>query len=184
MKLENVTKKFGDKIVFRNFSLEIENGALISLTGASGSGKTTLLRILAMLDCDFEGVYGDKPKKVSFAFQEPLLFDGANVIENVDITGKKRAESELMLKKLCISEKDFTLYPNSLSGGMAKRVSLARALLYDADLYLIDEPFAGLDDETKKITSAVISQALKGKAAVISTHDIGFANSLDYRIVL
>lgn len=184
MRLNNITKKFKDKVVFENFSCEITDNAITSLTGPSGSGKTTLLRILASLDTDYTGIYTGKTENISFAFQEPLLFGGATVLENTNISGKDAYAAKDMLCKLGISENDFGLYPRSLSGGMAKRVSLARALLYNAELYLIDEPFAGLDDCTKALTQKIMLEALKGKTAVISTHDADLAKMLEYNIRL
>lgn len=184
MKLENLCKRFGGKIVFDNLNIEIREGKFTSLTGASGSGKTTLLRILAGLDNDYTGRVSGKVKRISFAFQEPRLFDGATVIENAALSKSKRSIAEEILNEMGIREEDFSLYPSSLSGGMARRVSIARALVYDADMYLIDEPFSGLDGRTREKCAKTILERLKGKTAVISTHDIDFAKKLDCHISL
>ena len=184
MKLENITKRFGEKTVFENLTLEIKEGKFTSLTGASGCGKTTLLRIIAGLDNDYSGSVSGRLGVISFAFQEHRLFEGATVIENTALSKDKRSVAEEILTDMGIGEENFSLYPSSLSGGMARRVSIARSIVYDADLYLIDEPFSGLDADSKEKCAKSILERLKGKTVVISTHDTDFANQLDCHIYL
>lgn len=181
MKAENITKKFDGKTVFDSFSADFPDGRFTSLTGASGSGKTTLLRILSRLDKDHGGTVTGGGK-ISFAFQEPLLFEGATVFENVALKKDAREHAKRVLLALGINGEDFALFPSQLSGGMAKRVSLARAIVFPADTYFIDEPFAGLDDTSKSMAAEVILCELRGKTVVISTHDRSFASSLDFHV--
>lgn len=184
MKLERITKKYGNKTIFDNRDFIIETNKCTSLTGPSGSGKTTLLRILSGLDKEYSGKYIEKPSRIAVAFQEPRLFNGATVIENAALSTKKIKNASRILNELGIDSSDFELYPSSLSGGMARRISIARAIVYDAELYLIDEPFSGLDDESKEQTAKVLIKYLKNKTSVISTHDLNFAKLLDCHINL
>ncbi len=175
--LKNITKKFGRKTVIENFSLELEKGSRIALIAASGSGKTTLFRIIAGLEKRFEGerrIDG----KVALMFQEDRLFEHATVLENVMAVSDNNADGAVhLLNSLGLSDA-FELYPSALSGGMKRRVALARALLYDGDTVLLDECFTGLDPETRHQTASVINKETEGKTLVLITHDIEEAKLL------
>lgn len=174
--LNNITKRFDDKTIFQDFSFTVDEGKIMAVVGESGVGKTTLLRILAGLDRDFLGKITPKNYKTSVAFQEARLYPGATVMENLlTVTDFKSAES--LLLEMGIEKEEFNLYPHELSGGMARRVSLARALLYKADIYLIDEPFSGLDGENTANVSNILCKYLKGKTSVVVTHNAEFAEN-------
>lgn len=181
--LKNISKSFDDKVVLDNFSLELEDGKITVIMGESGIGKTTLLRILAGLDRKFTGEITPSEFKVSVAFQESLLFPGATVIENLTFIAD-REKSEKILLDMGIEKEEFELFPHEISGGMARRVSVARALLFNADLYLLDEPFSGLDEENENKLLEVISSYLNGKTVLIITHNVSIMKKLADKTVL
>lgn len=169
LKLNGITKSFGEKKLFDKFTHTFKDNTSTLLSGESGCGKTTLLRIISGLDTDFSGTITPGRYKCSFAFQDSALFPGANIIEN--LLTKDRSKAGEILKMLNFSEKDFKLYPHELSGGMSKRVSLARALLYSSDLLLLDEPFAGLDGENALLAARAINIYRGGRTCIIVSHD-------------
>ncbi len=175
IKITKLKKTFGDKVVFNDFSADFADGRMYGIMSPSGGGKTTLLRMIAGLDRDYGGLIDiGGHGKVSVAFQEPRLFGGITAIENVSlVTDESRASD--MLDALGMST-DKNMYPAKLSGGMKQRVSLARALSYNADIYLFDEPFTGLDAERARGTAELIRVCCKGKICIMATHDEGLAN--------
>ncbi len=158
--IKNLCKKFSienqEHIVFCDISLEIPGDKITVILGESGCGKTTLLRILSNLDTADSGevVYIEHGKKITpkvgVVFQESRLMPWLTVSENISFHSKNMDEESLnkylSMMKL---EKFKNSYPNELSGGMANRVSIARALSYNPDILLMDEPFAPLDYFTK-----------------------------------
>lgn len=171
MRIIGLSKHFNNKTVFKGFNAEILEGNVNLLVGESGSGKTTLLRILAGLDNEFIGKIEPKFQKISYVFQEPRLLGSLNVIDNVKIVTKNsemRASELLEMLELLDSIK---LYPSELSGGMKMRVNLARALNYDADLYLLDEPFSALDEDMKRRILPKVFKYLSGKTVIIISHN-------------
>ncbi|MCR4682469.1 MAG: ATP-binding cassette domain-containing protein [Clostridiales bacterium] len=168
-RIEGLTKSFGGKKIIDGLSYSFEDGRVYILSGASGSGKTTLLSILAGIDRDYEGsvITGS----TSFAFQGGNLLPWLDCAENTLLasTEKPRAEAEALLSELGID--DPCMYPSELSGGMKIRVGLARALFRDAGLYLLDEPFAGLDSASISLVSDVIKRKTAGKTVIAVVHD-------------
>ena len=174
MKLENITKSFNGKEIISSLTCDIPNGKVTYIMGASGIGKTTLLRIIAGLDTDFGGNI-EKNGKIAYVFQEPRLFPALTVKENVEIVGGTNdCKDVLSMVELGGCE---NMMPNELSGGMKMRLSIARALYSDADIYLMDEPFSALDDETKNRIVPRIFAFLKGKTVIIVSHSLDEAAS-------
>lgn len=181
MKITNLTKKFGKKIVLSSLTAEIPNKGITAVQGASGMGKTTLLRILAGLDKKFLGQIDlGKIKKISYVFQEPRLLNNLTALENVMLVLDKSAKSrETATKWLCELglENDLNTYPDEMSGGMKQRVSIARALAFDGDLLLLDEAFNGIDEQrTIDIMDIIIDFAEKKPCVVVSHNQ----DHLDY----
>ena len=138
IRLKGITKTYGDKAVYDGFDAEFEG--ITAVLGRSGCGKTTLLNIVAGLtDC---GGSVERQRAVSYMFQQPRLIKNLTVLENLTYIGVPKSDAEEMLKKV---EVEPSLYPKQLSGGMADRVSLARAFAKKGGTLLMDEPFRGLD---------------------------------------
>lgn len=171
MRIIGLNKHFGSKSVFRGFNCEILEGSVNHLVGKSGSGKTTLLRILAGLDNDFIGKISPIFEKISYVFQEPRLLESLNVIENVKIVAKDSEIRAIELLEMLELSDSLKLYPSELSGGMKMRVNLARALNYDADLYLLDEPFSALDEDLKRRILPKVFKYLNSKTVIIISHN-------------
>ena len=171
MEIKNLTKKFGDKLVFNKFSAEIPTGKTSFIMGESGCGKTTLLKILIGLDKDYDGEIKGLDGKISCVFQEPRLFPTLNVLENLELVEKGANLSSNELLRLVELENDTKLYPNELSGGMKMRLAIARALYYNGDTFIMDEPFSALDEELKERLLPKLFALLKGKTVIVVSHN-------------
>lgn len=172
--ISDITKRFGEKTVLDHFSLEIEKGGIFLIMGASGCGKTTLLRIMTGLEKADEGkVEGVELDKISFVFQEDRLIDHLSALSNAvlplksDANARKAGMEVLALLGLAGEEKKRA---RNLSGGMARRVSIARAMLKEADIVFMDEPFKGLDKDTKEKTISFVKKYAEGKTLIVVTH--------------
>lgn len=145
MKVEHLTVRCGDQVVLSDIMLTIEEEGLTFLSGPSGVGKTTLLRVLAGLTVPREGRV-ECPTPAVLLFQEDRLFPGLTTLGQVEavLPREKRGEAFRWLELVELADAaDKT--PEELSGGMARRVALARALAVEGDIYLLDEPFSGVD---------------------------------------
>lgn len=177
LKVENLSKKFGDKKIFENFSYEFSPFGIYVITGESGIGKTTLLRIISGLDKKYTGsVIGGGFQNVSFSFQEYRLFDGLTALENItEVVFEKADEKDIekaksLLFSLGFNEAELNLFPSELSGGMKQRVSLARAFLKPCGVLILDEPTKELDDELCKKIRDLIKQEAKKRLVLVVTH--------------
>jgi len=169
IQLNSISKSFGKKRVIENFSLSVKKGERIAIISYSGSGKTTLFRIIAGLEKHFNGERKVKGK-VALMFQEDRLFENSTVIENVMAVSDKSSDEALSLLEDLGLKDSINLYPSDLSGGMKRRVALARALFFDADILLLDEAFTGLDPDTAENTARVINEKTKDKTLLLVTH--------------
>jgi NitT/TauT family transport system ATP-binding protein len=145
------------------------------IMGESGCGKTTLINIIMGLekaDCgDISGV----PERISAVFQDDLLCDNFSAISNIRaVIGKKRSKEDIAasLKALGLTDADIFCPVRKLSGGMKRRVAIARAILSDSELIIMDEPFKGLDEETREATIDFVLQNTthKKKTLIVITH--------------
>ena len=177
MTILNLCKSYGDKAVLTNFSANFERGEISAIMGPSGCGKTTLFRILLGIEKADSGDVCGGGKTVA-VFQEDRLSEPLSAIENVRLGRRDatREEAKALLSSLGLSE-DMSKPVSALSGGMRRRVSVARALIADADTVLLDEPFSALDEQTKASVMAFTKDALAGKTVVLITHDIDEARA-------
>ena len=145
--LRNVTVRYGDKPVLDRFSLEIPKSGLTALSGPSGCGKTTLLRVLAGLTKPDSGaVSGVDPARTAFLFQEDRLLPWRTAEQNItDVLPRARREEGARWLAFAELTGEGGAYPAALSGGMARRLALARCAALGGELLLLDEPFAGVD---------------------------------------
>ena len=198
--LQGVGKTFGSGVVaLDTFNLDIRGGEFVSLLGPSGCGKSTALRILAGLIEQTRGMVvwpSGKPKgenAIGFVFQEPTLMPWATVFDNVflplRLSGEPRSAVEVRVSGALsrVGLADFAgAYPRELSGGMKMRVSIARALVTDPSLLLMDEPFAALDEITRfALNDDLIAlwRDLK-KTVVFVTHSVFESVYLSQRVVV
>ena len=149
IQIQNLHLAFGEKQVLQDFSLTIPSRGVTALSGPSGSGKTTLLRCIAGLQAPQRGhVSGIDPAHTAILFQENRLLPWRTVEEHLTdvLPPHRNGEAKELLELVELSqEKDH--YPAQLSGGMGRRLALARCLALEAKLYLLDEPFTGVDLE-------------------------------------
>jgi len=166
-------KSFGDKPVLRDFSAVFPGGALTCLMGPSGCGKTTLLRILMGLEKADAGSVTGLPRRLSAVFQEDRLCEGFSAVSNIRlVTGRSIPaaviESHLLALGLGGS---LSLPVREFSGGMKRRVALARAVLARWELLFLDEPFKGLDEDTRRAAAAYLREHTAGRTVIMVTHD-------------
>ncbi len=153
----------------------IPEGKTTAVLAPSGAGKTTLLRILTGLEKPDSGsVQGLEGKKISMVFQEDRLLLHASAVRNILLTAPQltAAECRELLTEMGIAERDQEKEPVlNFSGGMKRRVAIARALAADGNLLLLDEPFRGLDPETKEKVMECCLRRSSGKTVILVTHD-------------
>ena len=185
LKIESLTKSFGDKTVLRDLSISVAETGIVAIMGSSGIGKTTLLNIIAGLEAADSGAVSHTFEKISYKFQEPRLFDWLTAAENVVIVLDQSTAGARARELLCEVGLADSLgkYPSELSGGMQQRVALARAIAYGGDLLLLDEPFSTVDEETKKQLIALIKRYGETHAVILVTHDRAEAEALDAEIL-
>lgn len=183
--IQDIVKEYDGLKVLDGISLEIPDGSSVCIMGESGSGKTTLMRIIMGLEkADSGSIYG-VPDKISAVFQENRLCDSFSSLVNIRIATKK-SDREIIgcLTALGLGEKKQYSKPvGKLSGGMRRRVAIARALLFDAPLIIFDEPFKGLDAQTKSNVINFILQSTAGKTLIFVTHSIEEAKLLGASII-
>ena len=189
LKIKDLSFSYGKKQIFQNFSFQLNDGEIVAIMGASGCGKSTLLQLIAGLLHPSQGKIETDLKRVSYAFQEPRLFPWLTVKENLKeiLPPKQENAEQRILDALNMVElaDSINLYPDALSGGMKSRVSLARALAFEADLLLLDEPFAALDEALRLRLGERIRHKIKsrGTSAILVTHHPEDAERIADRII-
>ena len=178
----------------KNLKINISKGEFCTIIGPSGCGKTTLLNLVAGLDTDMQGeiLFGNKKKveqiRTAYMFQTPRLLPWLNVLENVKVVLKKDQKSNKRAEEILsiMGLKNFlNYYPNQLSGGMQRRVALARSFSSQPELFLLDEPFVSLDDQmANKLRDMLLKQWTNEPTTIIFvTHDLREAIYLSDRII-
>jgi sulfonate transport system ATP-binding protein len=190
--LRNVDKWYGEHHVLTDVSLAINRGEIVALIGRSGSGKSTVLRVFAGLSKDHTGVRSVTGSP-ALAFQEPRLFPWRDVRTNV-VYGLNRsrlsredatARAERALTDVGLADRT-SVWPSTLSGGQAQRVSLARALVAEPELLLLDEPFGALDALTRLTMRGLLLDLWRehGFGVLLVTHDVDEAVALADRVLV
>ena len=179
LKLENLEKRFGEKLLFTGLDFTFPDRGLYLILGGSGSGKTTLLRMIAGLDTDFSGsITGGGADAVTVAFQEHRLFPTLSALRNVSeplrAAGLDRAAAEEgaaeALTSVGFPREDFRTRPAALSGGMRQRVSLARAFAVPRPILLLDEPEKELDEGLRERLAERILRDAAQRLVLLVTH--------------
>lgn len=187
VRVRGLTRRFGARAVIDDLDLDIAAGEFVALIGASGCGKSTLLRVLADLDAEIEGEVA-VPARRAVAFQEPRLIPWKSVWRNVvlGLPGlPNRARADAALAEVGLGHRA-EVWPKVLSGGEAQRASLARTLVRDPDLLLLDEPFGALDALTRLNAQALVGDLWRrhGYAVLLVTHDVEEALLLADRVLV
>ena len=179
----DVTKRYGDLVVYEGFDFDIAEGEITCILGESGSGKTNLLNMIAGLT-PYSGSISPRPS-CSYVFQQPRLVPSLSVLGNLKLVCGDAARARAMLAAAGLSSKA-DAYPATLSGGQAQRVSLVRAFLYPSDAILMDEPFSSLDIAVKLKMAALFIRLWQSerRTAIFVTHDADEALMLANRIVV
>lgn len=203
--VKDLTYRYGSEkeIVFKDLSLELKQGELLSIVGPSGCGKSTLLNLIAGFLRPTEGkihLEGRKSenRRVGYIFQSDALLPWRKVLGNIllglEVNGNRYCDNDNQLREVIHEYLDvFNLkptvlekYPDQLSGGMRQRIALIQSLMYDPDLLLLDEPFAALDFYTKLRLEEEFWNIVqkKKKSAILVTHDIDEAIAISNRILI
>jgi NitT/TauT family transport system ATP-binding protein len=188
IRIQGLTKRFGDVTALRDIDFGLQQGSFVSIVGPSGCGKSTLLRILAgLLDydegtvsLDGQAIKGTR-RDVGFVFQSSILLPWRTILENVmlpaEVLGldmKASRERAMQLLHMVRLDGFEDKLPRQLSGGMQQRASIARALLHDPKILLMDEPFGALDALTRERMNLELQRiwAESGKTVILITHSI------------
>ena len=194
IKLEQVSKRYGKKTVFENLNETFASGRITGLVGDNGAGKSTLLRLIAGLDLDYTGhIYYDgqpltKPlyQKMTMVFQTPYLLKRSvydNIAYPLQLCHRPAAEirqkTDAMIKRFGI-ENLAKQYAHKLSGGESQKVALARALIFEPELVLLDEPMSGIDAASVRFMEQMIQEYAKEhhKTVIMITHNARQAEEL------
>lgn len=205
IKVEHLSKKYGDLVVLKDITTEIKKGEVVSIIGPSGTGKSTFLRCLNLLDqptggtisIDGQNILDKKTdvavirQKMNMVFQSFNLFAHLSVLENLTLAPIKlkgmtqeAAEKKAMdlLRLVGLGEKAYN-YPDELSGGQKQRVAIARCLAMDPEIILFDEPTSALDPTmVSEVLSVIRRLAKEGMTMAIVTHEMAFARDVSNRI--
>lgn len=173
--IKKLCKSFDGNFVLDHVNLHLVSGNVYCLMGPSGSGKTTLFHILlGLVSADSGEVNGLNKERISAVFQENRLCEAFTPVENVTMvmpssSGNNKRKAREALKRL-LPDESLDRPASTLSGGMKRRVAIIRALTVPFDMVIMDEPFTGLDEETKQQVITYIKEQSAGKLVLISTH--------------
>ena len=182
VRIKNISKTYGEKQVLNHISKEFPSGETTVIMGASGCGKTTLLRILLGLEKADSGEVTGMPERVAVLFQEDRLCEDVSAYENIALVlERKKTHAQRDAQKCRIEQEaaqvgitadDLKQNVMELSGGMRRRIALLRALLYDVECVILDEPFNGLDKAgVAEMRQLLLSLKESGKAIMLASHN-------------
>jgi iron(III) transport system ATP-binding protein len=201
LEVENLVKSYGNNLVIKNLTFSIEKGQLISFVGESGSGKSTFLKCLSGLENINSGkvilnnkIINDKNlfvkpqrRKIGYVFQDYPLFPHLNIKENICFNLEKRYFKNFEdIVKLTNLKSLLERYPHEISGGEQQRVCIARSIIREPDLLLLDEPFSNLDANIKYSIRDEICKIIKktNTTTILVTHDINDALNISDKILI
>ena len=175
--IRELTKQYGERVLFRNLSRRFPEKGCVLITGASGSGKTTLLRILCGLEREYAGSVAGFDGRCAVAFQEYRLFPRLSALANVAEvafgrrpTAEETARAKELLKDFGFSDEDMKKKPEELSGGMKQRVNIARAIAARKEVLLLDEPVKELNGELAESIRKRIAKEAGERLVILVSH--------------
>lgn len=173
IRLKALTKRYGDITALPPVTARFPAEETMVLLGPSGCGKTTLFRLLMGLERPTAGSISGVPENISAVFQENRLLPEFSALTNIRlVTGNRVGEEDILSLLRSLGLGDWAHKPvKELSGGMGRRVAIARALLHPAELVLMDEPFKGLDTETRERVMALVQRCCRARTLLLITHD-------------
>lgn len=181
--LEGVRKSFGERLVVRDANLSVHSGERVCLFGPSGCGKTTLLRLICGLEKPDAGrIAVSEGLHFACHFQEDRLLPWYTAAENLALTLDSQELAHTWLKRVQLPDAA-ELYPMELSGGMRRRVSLARALGYASDALILDEPLRELDAATCERMLRLVDESVGERMLILVTHERAQAEKLGCRMI-
>jgi sulfonate transport system ATP-binding protein len=200
LEVRGVTRRFGDLVALQDTSLSVDEGEFVAIVGASGCGKTTLLRLIAGLDQDYAGGIALNGQRIAgtslergVVFQEPRLLPWLTLWDNVAIAldnaplspAEKKSAIAVQIALVGLTGFEKT-YPAALSGGMAQRAAIARALVGHPSILLLDEPLGALDAITRMRLQEELLRIWRheGVSMILVTHDVEEAVFLSQKIVV
>ena len=170
VKINNLTVSFGENRVINNFTCHIKSGEKVCISGPSGKGKTTLFRTICGLEKNFEGDLTIRENtKIGVVFQDDVLLPWYSAKENVSIVSTEEAAVKWLTAFGLADALDKK--PNQLSGGMKRRVAIARACAFNPDVLILDEAFKGLDHGLKKQVIEKLKAEYQNKTIIFASHD-------------
>lgn len=185
IKVNHLCKSFDGKAVLDDLSIVFPQGKVTCVMGDSGCGKTTLLNILLGFCKPDSGNVKGLPDRIGVVFQEDRLCEDFNAISNVRLAaGDVHSDQEIihLFEELGLSI-DVNQKVKAFSGGMKRRVAMARALLFDCDLLVFDEAFKGLDGDTKRMVIDCVKRHANGRTIISVTHDQWEADTFGEQII-
>ena len=185
--LRGVTRRFGDQVVLDRFDLDLPDGTVTALMGPNGSGKTTVARLLLGLTAPDAGqVQGLDHRPRAAVFQDDRLCDQLTAVANVRLAldrGVPASDVVAELARAGLDEASLAKPVRDLSGGQRRRVAIVRALMAEADLVILDEPFTGVDTQAKAVVMELVRERCAGRTVLLITHDRSEAQWFGARVV-
>ena len=178
--INKISFSYGDKQVLRDYSLHVGKGERICLFAPSGSGKTTLFRLIAGLEKPDSGEI-KLGGRVNYLFQEDRLLPWLTITENLTLVGADKTRAREVLSQVGLEE--FDKFPDELSGGMRRRVAIARSVCAGGEILLLDEPFTGLDAGLRGTCAELLKREFADAAVIMITHDRKDAGYMGAEIV-
>lgn len=182
IKIEKLSFAYGEEKIFDGFSCEFKDDERVCISGVSGKGKTTLLRLITGLEKSSNSTIKKADNiKIAVVFQDDILLPWYTALENVEVVSTEE-KAKYYLEKLGLQE-SFDKYPDQLSGGMQRRVAIARAMSYEADVIVLDEAFKGLDEKLKFEVMELLIKEYENKLIIFTSHEKSEQDFMATRII-
>ncbi len=185
IEVKGISKRFGEKHVLEDFTAVFQAGKVTCVMGPSGCGKTTLLHILLGLERADSGTISGLPPRIAAVFQEERLCEDFSAVTNIRLVTGKNVSETAIEDCLCAFglSGSMRIPVRELSGGMKRRVAIARAVLAEGEVLILDEPFKGLDESTRQGVADEVKRRTAGRTVIMVTHDPVEAVIMDAQVL-